>query len=57
MRMLPGVPGPATALRLTLRRCQLAGVIGEMLSAGHGDLTWSTLTGRRWFLARTSPVN
>jgi hypothetical protein len=35
----------ATALRVTLTRCQLAGLTGEMLSARELDLQNSTLTG------------
>ena len=34
-----------TAYRLTLTRCQLAGLTGEMLSAREVDVSGSTLTG------------
>jgi hypothetical protein len=40
----------ATAHRLTLARCHLAGLTGEMLSAREVDLSGSTLTGPVWVL-------
>jgi uncharacterized protein YjbI with pentapeptide repeats len=40
----------ATALRLTLTQCQLAGLTGEMLSAQEVDLSGSNLTGPLFLL-------
>jgi hypothetical protein len=42
---LPACLDQATALRVTLTRCQLAGPVGEMLTARKLDLSDSTLTG------------